>query len=204
MRVLRDEDMVIVTVAGGGPAYNGCGFNTALLENVLHDYFTGAIIGSSPLAPNPLGVARLASLIEEASLPDNDPPDPVPPLPAIAESISRVRFKLDDNPGSLEWLKLTFTGGSEALLEYQEGTQRFGMSVGLDNIFRKSVGAPDLLFATKGRWVGNNRFTMLLDQSSLRRYYYAELLFEGDSVTITLEDLACGEAPVTLIGHKLA
>ena len=184
--------------------YNECGQNAALIENVLHGYVTSAIRDTSPLTPNPQGVARLVSLVEEASLPDNSPPDPVPPLPAIAESISGVRFELEANPGALEWLKLTFTGGSEALLEYQEGTRQVALSVGLDNIFRVSVGGAGLLFSSKGRWVGDSRFAMLLDQPSLRRYYDAELQFEGDSVTITLVDLACGEPPVILTGHRQA
>jgi CubicO group peptidase (beta-lactamase class C family) len=201
MRLLRDEDVVIATVAGGGPAYNGCSWNAAVIENLMHDYVTGAILGASSLPPNPQGAARLASLVQQAPLPNDGPPGPVPPLPAIVQSISGVRYDLDDNPSHLQWLRLTFAGGSEAFLEYQEA-RRIGLKVGLDDRVRVSVDEYGLLYSAKGWWMDGNRFAMLLDQPSTAGSYYAEVLFEDDGVTVVLDDTACGEGTVILTGHR--
>ena len=200
MRLVRDDDLVLMSAAGGGSAYNACGRNGAIINDVLNDYVTRSILSSSALAPNPQGVARLASLIDEAALAADGSPQPVPPLPAVADSISGVRFVLEANPVPLDWVTLTFPGGSEAILEYQT-TEPISISVGLDGVPRVSPGESGLPEAAKGWWEDDSRFVILLDRPALYGYLRAELVYEGDDVTITLHDLACGEPAVTLSGH---
>jgi hypothetical protein len=189
-----------VAVAGGGPAYDECGRNGAVIDDLLYDYVTSAIVSSSPVAPNPQGVARLAGLVETAALPDDGPPQTTPPLPTTASNITGMVFEMEANPVLLEWFSLSFPGGSEALLEYRT-TETVTTRVGLDDMFRVSPGELGLPFAAKGWWVDDNRFAMLLDQVPLFRYLDLEFLFEGSSVTITLEDIACGDPPLTMTGH---
>ena len=88
--MLVDDDLVVVTVAGGGPAYGDCGLNGAVIDDLAYGYLRDAVVSSSPLAPNPLGEARLASLVDSAAQPFDGPPQSVPPLPAIASTISGV------------------------------------------------------------------------------------------------------------------
>jgi CubicO group peptidase (beta-lactamase class C family) len=201
IRFLPENDLVIVSVAGGGPAYDGCGRNGALINDWLYDHVSNSILSSSPIDPNPQGVAGLASLVEEASLAADGPPEPVPPLPAIASTISGARFVMDSNPPLLEWFSLSFPGGDEATLEYQ-GPERVAIRIGLDDVFRVSPGEFGLPFAAKGWWADGSRFRMLFDQVPFYRYFDVEFLFDNDDVTITLEDMACGDPPLTMTGRR--
>jgi len=200
MRVLLDSDLVVVAVAGGGPAYDSCGRNNAVVDDLLYDYLRMAVVSSSPLAPNPQGTARLAALVEAASLPYDGPPQPVPPLPAIADTVSGVVFEIEPNPLNLRWLSVSFPPGNEALLEYQM-TEVVTVSVGLDDVFRISPGEHGLPFAAKGSWLDDTRFGLLLDQTALWRLLDVELDFDGDRVTVTLQDTSCDDPPLTATGY---
>ncbi len=197
IRLVPDDDLVLVVVAGGA-----CGQEEALV-NRLSTYASQAILSSSPLAANPQGVARLASLGAAARLADDGPPQPVPPLPALAHTISGQRFVMETNPVGLEWISLSFTGGSEALLEYKEAeTEPVAVLVGLDNVFRLSPGEFGLPFAAKGWWVDDSRFALLLDKAPLYTYYDGEFRFENGDVTLSVLDTPCGRGdPVTITGH---
>jgi len=200
MRVLVDDDLVVVSVAGGGPAYGACGLNGAVIDNLAYDYLRSAVVSSSPLAPNPQGVARLAALVATASQPFDGPPQPVPPLPAIASSISGVVYEIEANPAQVEWFSLSFPPGDEALVEYRT-TDYVSVWVGLDDVLRITPGLYGLPYAAKGQWLDDTRFAMILDQVAEWRLVELEFEFAGDDITITLQDIACGEAPVTLTGH---
>jgi hypothetical protein len=140
-------------------------------------------------------------LAETASLPYDGPPQPVPPLPAIAETISGVVFDMDANPVQLEWFSLSFPSGNEAVVEI-EGIEVDLLRIGLDDMFRVSFGEYGLPFAAKGRWVDDTRFAMLFDQVALWRLLDLEFRFEGSDVTITLQDIACNDEPLTVTGHS--
>ncbi len=201
MRMLVDDDLVVVTVAGGGPAYGACGLNGAVIDDLAYGYLRDAVVSSSPLAPNPQGVARLAALVETASQPFDGPPQPVPPLPAIASSLSGVVYAMDPNPAHVEWFSLSFPPGDEALVEFRT-TDDVAARVGLDDVFRISPGLYGLPYAAKGQWLDDTRFHMILDQVAEWRLLDLEFEFEGDGVTITLQDLACGDPPLTLTGTQ--
>ena len=179
MRVLLDDDLVVVAVAGGGPAYDSCGLNAAVVDDLLYSYLRTAIVSSSPLTPNPQGVARLAALVETASLPYDGPPQPVPPLPAIAETISGVAFEFGTQPVPLE-VTFSFPGGDEATVEISF-TEILNLRIGLDDVFRISHGQYGLPYAAKGRWLDDTRFAMLLDQVALWEYLGMEFEFDGGS-----------------------
>jgi CubicO group peptidase (beta-lactamase class C family) len=200
MRMLVDDDLLVVTVAGGGLAYGACGLNGAVIDNLAYDYLRDAVVSSSPLASNPHGVARLAALVETASQPFDGPPQPVPPLPAIASTVSGVVYVMDANPAHVEWFSLSFPPGDEALVKYRT-TDDVTARVGLDDVFRISPGLYGLPYAAKGRWLDATRFALILDQLAEWRLLDLEFEFDGDDVTITLQDLACGDPPVTLTGH---
>ncbi len=200
IRLEPDNDLMLIVVAGGGPGYNGCSWNGRFVEDWLEPYVSQAILSSSPLAANPQGVDRLASLVASASLAGS--PEPVPPLPAIANTISGQRFVMEANP-ILEWFSLSFPGGSEALLEHQgTDTGYVAVRVGLDNVFRVSPGQLGLPFAAKGWWAADKRFALLLDVAPLISFYNIEALFGNGEVTLTLQDTACGGEPAILSGHQ--
>jgi hypothetical protein len=211
IRIWPDEDMIILSFAGGGPAYNECASNGAVMNNVVGNYISTAVKGSQPIPSNQQEFTRFTGLVWEAALPGDGPPTPPQTLPAIASTISGVRYDLDFNSSPLKWLSLTFPGGDEAYLDYLETypndylktPQRHAFTLGLDNVFHVSADDSGYLYAAKGWWIDDNRFALLLDQMSLWHYYYAELLFVGDEVTLTLDDQACGDPTAVLTGHKL-
>ena len=127
----------------------------------------------------------------------------MPPLPAIASSISGVVYVMEANPAHVEWFSLSFPPGDEALVGYRT-TGDVSARVGLDDVFRISPGLYGLPYAAKGQWLDDTRFAMILDQVAEWRLLDLEFEFDGDGdgVTITLEDLACGDPPVTLTGSR--
>jgi len=139
-------------------------------------------------------------LVETASRPFDGPPQPVPPLPAIASSIAGVVYEIEANPAQVEWFSLSFPPGDEALVEYRT-TDDVSVSAGLDDVFRISPGLYGLPYAAKGQWLDDTRFAVILDQVAEWRLVDMEFEFEGDGVTIILQDLACGDPPVTLTGN---
>jgi hypothetical protein len=201
MRVVRDQNLVMLSVADGGSPYDKCGRNGAVIYDVLNDHVMRSILSSSGLAPNPEGVARLASLSEEALLATEETAHPVPPLPATASTISGARFLMENNPDQLAWFKLTFPGGSEAVLEYQLATEQVSIRVGLDGVYRLSSGEWGLPEMAEGWWETDSRFVILLDRLAMYSLYRAEFEYQGDDVSLTLHDLACEEPTITLNGH---
>jgi CubicO group peptidase (beta-lactamase class C family) len=199
MRVLLDDDLVIVTVAGGGPAYDSCGRNGAVIDDLLYGYLRTAIVSSSPLAPNPQGVARLTALVETASQPFDGSPQPVPPLPAMATTVSGVVFEFDAYP--LESMTLSFPGGDEAMLDIRTN-ETLMLRIGLDDVYRISHDRYGLPHAAKGRWLDDTRFAVLFDQVARWQFLDMEFEFDGDSVTLTIQDISCEDPPLTLTGHS--
>jgi hypothetical protein len=115
-------------------------------------------------------------------------------------------YVMDANPVDVEWFSLSFPPGDEALVGYRR-TEDVSVRVGLDDVLRISPGLYGLPYAAKGHWLDDTRFAVILDQVAEWRLIDMEFEFEGDGVTITLQDLACGDPPVTLTGtsqqHKI-
>jgi len=201
IRLAPEDDLAMVVVAGGGPAYDMCGDNGALVDWLLPQV-RQAIHSSAPLPANPQGVARLTSMVEEAAEAAGGPPQPVPPLPAVAYTISGQRFLFETgNPLAMEWVSLSFPGGDEALVEYQTAEQGYvAIRTGLDDVVRVSPGYYGLPFASKGRWVDDNSFVVEFDQVPLWTRFDIEFSFGGGAVTITAQELACGGPVITIVG----
>ena len=180
--------------AGGGTPYAGCSNPVALAAPLASTYILPAVLSASPLPANPSGVQRLAGLVAAAGVSTEGPPQPVPPLPAIASTISGERFVLEPNLLGLESFTLTFGAPAEATLNIV-GEEEVTILVGLDGVNRMSPGESGLPAAAKGWWEGDARFVLLLDQFALYSYVRVTLEFSGSDVTVTLQDLACPGGP---------
>jgi CubicO group peptidase (beta-lactamase class C family) len=200
MRIMVDDEVVVVSVAGGGVAYGSCGLNGALIYDILNDYLRSAVVSSSPLAPNPQGTARLAALVESASQPFDGPPQPVPPLPAMASTISGVTFDFDADHVPLHSMTLSFPGGDEAMLEIHT-FEILNLRVGLDDVYRISRGEYGLPYAAKGGWLDESRFALIVDQVARWEALEMELDFSGGILTFTAREFTCDREPVTFIGY---
>jgi CubicO group peptidase (beta-lactamase class C family) len=193
-----DEDLLVVVVAGGGTPYAGCSDPVALAAPLVSRYILPAVVSSSALPANPTGVARLASLVEAATVSYEGPPQPVPPLPAMASLINGKRFDLEPNPLEIESFTLTFVEPNEATLNIVGG-ENVTFRIGLDDVHRMSQGESGLPVAAKGWWDGDSEFVVMLDEFALYTYLRVSLEFSGSQVTVTLEDLACPGGPQLVI-----
>jgi len=198
-----DEDVLIVVVAGGGTPYAGCSNPVALAAPLASQYIVPAVQSSSTLPPNPSGVARLAAMVEAAGASYEGPPQPVPPPPAVASTISGRCFVLESNPLEIQSFTLTFGAADEATLHIV-GEEEVTFLIGLDGVRRMSPGESGLPAAATGRWEGDASFEVILDQFALYTYLKVTFEFSGDEVTVTLDDLACPGGPQLTITGTMA
>ncbi len=198
-----DEDLLLVVVAGGGTPYAGCSNPVALAAPLYSRYILPAVLSSSALPANPSGVARLAGMAAAAGVSYEGPPQPVPPLPAIASVISGERFVLEPNLLEIQSFTLTFGAPDEATLSIV-GEEEVTFRIGLDDVRRISLGESGLPAAAKGWWVDDSSFVALLDEFALYTYLRVTLEFSGNHVTATIEDLACPGGPQVVIFGTMA
>ena len=194
--VLPDQDMVVVTTGGGGQDQYG------VLETLLTSYIIPAAESATPLPANPDGVALLKSRIHQAAAPVQVEPEPVPPLPEMAQRVSRQMYVLDANQLGLQSLSLTFQEEEgEALLSLTlPENQELEYLVGLDNVFRISPGRFCLPAAAKGWWESENVYVIHLDEIGNINQWRINATFEDDQVTVQMQDLT-GIGGVTLVGQ---
>jgi len=205
VRFYPAEDVVLVLVAGGGTPYSGCSNPVALADPLYSGYIEPAVRSSAPLPPNPAGVAELAARISAASLSNEGAPHPVPALPSTALAISGKRYDLEPNSLGLQWLSLSFPPGGEAVLRIDGSVDdpEIEARIGLDDVRRISTGEFGLPVAAKGWWTDSSRFVLLFDEFALYTYYRATMLFNGDNLTVAVEDLACPGGPLITFGGTM-
>ena len=199
IEVHPEENLVIGLNAG-----SGIGDYWPITSEFLETWVLGAIESDDPLSPNPNGVAQLASKISEAAASNEEPPQAVPPLSTIAQNISGQTWELSANIYGLSTMRLTCPGGDEATLEIGmpeiAGGPMITLQIGLDNVNRFSPGRHGVMTASKGGWLSENSFSAIMDELGLINLWQWDLVFDGDTVTLSLESLAGGELPATATG----
>jgi hypothetical protein len=135
-----------------------------------------------PLPANPAGVEQLNAAL--AAIQQPPPPKPVPPLPAVAATISGRQYALDSNPFGLTTVRLDFDGSAEAAmhLAFADGRAPWVAPVGLDGVFRMAPGENGLPAAYRGRWQGADTFVVELDTAGNRESFELTLRFLGDQL----------------------
>ena len=185
-------------------AGSGIGDYWPITSEFLETWLLGAIESDDPLSPNPDGVAQLASKISEAAASNEGPPQTVPPLSTIAQNISGQTWELSANIYGLSSMRLTCPGGDVETLEIAmpevAGGPMITLQIGLDNANRFSLGRYGVMTASKGGWVSENRFSATMDELGLINLWQWDLVFDGDTVTLSMESLAGGELPATATG----
>jgi hypothetical protein len=122
----------------------------------------------------------------------------VPPLPPIALRVSGKTYALEHN--SLNWQKLSLAfhaGGDVASLTIDSSGE---VAIGLDNVFRVTE-IPGLRpTAMRGHWEGADTF--IIEGMSLGNPAESklEMMFTGDEIRVTLEDVVFGGMKVNLHG----
>jgi hypothetical protein len=117
-------------------------------------------------------------------------------------------YVLSPNANSLNALRLTFPGDSEAIVDVTmpdlAGGPTLTLRAGLDDVFRKGTGRYGLPAWSKGRWEGADRFVVMVDEVGLIVLWRIELAFSGDTVTGTMECLAGGRPAGSFYGTASA
>ena len=200
--VLPDQDMVaVITGASGDGCTGGWG------DPLVYGHIIPAAESADPLPPNPDGVAALDSKIQAAAASVQIQPDPVPPLPEIAQRVEGIWYLLEDNPAGFVSLSLSFPAHDEVLLKVttrQSGTDptdpEFEWLLGLDNVPRISTGRFGYPTLAKGSWEEDNVFVADIEEIGSWEWgkLQLSLAFEGDQ--LTLEGRA-DRGAVTIIGR---
>jgi CubicO group peptidase (beta-lactamase class C family) len=201
--VLPDRDMVVVmTGATGGGGAGAWG------DQLMSSHIIPLAESAAPLPANPNGVATLESKIQAAAVPVSVQPEPVPPMPEIAQRVAGISYVFENNPLGLLSFSLSFPTDDEALLmviTMGSGTPiadpQFEWLMGLDNVDRVASGRFGLLTSAKGSWESDNIFVAHIDEFANFEHhkFRVSLAFEGDQVAFEVwED---GTPVGTLIGR---
>ncbi len=160
-------------------------------RNLVDDFILPAAESGTPLAANPDSVANLQTLIQEAAQPEATP-QPMPPLPAIAEHVLGETYILEEN-NVLGWdsVSLVRQDGAEAFLRVRwgetESSDETEFKLGLDGVQRLGPGRTfGMPAAGRGNWEGENVFIAEVDESGNLVNFSLEMKFKDDEVTATL------------------
>ena len=159
--VLPDLDMIVVLTGvsgGGGPGAWG--------EQLLESRIIPLAESPDPLPDNPDGAATLAAVIQAVGAPVEIQPQPVPPLPDIAQQVSGLTYVMEPNPVGLVSGSLTFEEEAEAVLRLTfaagpDETMILEWLIGMDNVPRISPGLTGLSSAATGAWESDSVFCVL-------------------------------------------
>ncbi len=124
--------------------------------------YLGAAIGDleNPLPDNPEGVSQLEAVIEDLN--QAPPPQPVPALPEVAEAITGRTYTMEPSPMPIESLSLDFDQPDQAVFHIKVGgeEQARQIPVGLDGVYRMSIGNDGLLQGARGAWTDDDTFVV--------------------------------------------
>ena len=197
--VVPDQDMVVVFTGGGG------GREDEVTQELLTSYIIPAAESETILPASPDGAALLASKIQQAAAPAQAEPEPVMPLPEMAQRVSGQTYLLEGSSFGMRWFSLTFQEQQdEALFKwifYGTGDQGIEYRVGLDGVPRISEGRFGIPAAVKGSWESDNVFVIHLDEVGNTNKWRIRLNFDGERVSVQMQEVATGLASETFGGQ---
>jgi hypothetical protein len=166
IRVLPAYDVLIVATSSSA---NWDDFISYVAESLVDP--------EKPLPANPAGMEKLAAALQSIQQPP--PAQPVPPQPAIAETVSGQTYDLAPNPFGLTSVQMQFDGSAEAVLRltFADGRTPWTAPVGLDGVYRLSPGENGLPAAYRGQWEGDDTFAVQLDTLGNRESFILSLHF---------------------------
>ncbi len=187
MVVAPAYDLVVV-FTGGGYAHEDI---ERIYQEALDSYIFAAVQSADALQPDPAGASLLSDAIDRAGSVGREP-QPVEPLPPMADQVSGQTYVMDVPVGYLS-LTLTFPTDDEARLavvatrDLADGAP-LEFAAGLDGIERFARGSDGFLAAGTGEWLNDHTFVMEVDTLGKLQLMVLTFEFEGDAVTVTQED----------------
>jgi CubicO group peptidase (beta-lactamase class C family) len=188
--VIPDKNLVVVFTASLEVG------KEASLVALMNDYIVPAAESEQELPPNAAAQQQLAAIIEEAS----GAAHPTPPLPQTALDISGAIYTLDENPFGWPDMAFSFEPASDQALLRMSGLPE--LAIGLDGRYRRSAIPGTRPIGLRGAWQEDGRF--LVDYVMIGDFSSNKLLFsfDGDRMTVTVENLNFPGQPVTLQGTR--
>ena len=177
--VWPDLDMIIVSTAGG---------NAGQLAPLIR----AAVKSESALPANPDGDALLKQKSNDAA--KAPAAAPVPPMPALAKTISGNTYSLPVNSSRLDSLRLTFdqTGGS-SWVDVKYYGQPLHIPLALDGVYRIGPWGPlGLPAGATGKWTSENDFLLDLNFIANINHYTLAIHFTPDKTIAVTADEASG------------
>ncbi len=171
--VLNDLDMVVVFTSG----LKTKDFD---LPAALVEKFILPAAKPQPLPENATAAAALVARTQALGKPEAKP---VPPLPAIARTISGKTYTLENNSLNLRGFALTFQD-KDALFRMFVGDKRVDAAVGLDNVYRVTRIETRGDVAMRGFW--QNDKTFVIQQQFLNEADRLEYAFTFDKEVVDL------------------
>jgi hypothetical protein len=152
--VLPEQDMVVVTTGASGGGGTG-----AWGDLLMNSHIIALAESAAPLPANPDGVASLESRLQQVAA--SPQPEPVPPLPEMAQRVNEQTYVMDSNPVGIQSFSLAFREEAEAVLSlrFVDGNQ-IEWRIGLDNVLRTSPGLDGLRSGAVGWWESDHVFVV--------------------------------------------
>jgi CubicO group peptidase (beta-lactamase class C family) len=195
IHVVPGRNLVVVFTSGLNPSNGG---DVAPLRDLLERYIIPAAKSSTALAANAKGLAHLEAQVRTAA----HPVQPVPSLPAVAQSLSGKTYAIAENPWSWKTLSFTFQQGADAALVSADGSPL--MPIGLDNLYRVTEMPESRPLMLRGRWENESDF--VIDYPTLNAAlgetsdYAIRLTFVGKEMDLTVQETVFGGTVVTMHG----
>jgi len=166
--VWPELDTIVVITAGG---------NAGQIAPLIRQ----AVKSEAALPANAEAFRQLqAKAAEAAKVPE---PGAISPLPAIAATISGVRYQFPLNPSRLDSLLLTF--GKEARVDVKYLGEDLSFPLGLDGRYKLGPYGPlHLLAGAMGKWTPEGEFLLDLNFVAKINHYTLKLRFEGDRLEV--------------------
>lgn len=168
-------------------ASTGGGFDFSEID----PFVTPALVDmEKPLPENPDGVDQLEAAMTIVA----QPPvvQPVAPLPDIAKEISGQTFVFEPNPTTMETAILEFDDSDEATMHFMKfgSEQMVSVPIGLDGVYRMSVGEHGLPQGYRGYWVAPQTFILEYDNIANNDHATIQMRFEDKRVRMSVQETA--------------
>jgi hypothetical protein len=119
-------------------------------------------------------------------------PSPLTPLPDMAREISGKTVVFERNPTAMETAVLEFTTTAEATMRFTKfgSEQVVSVPIGLDGVYRMSVGAHDLPQGYRGCWADPQTFLLEYDNIANNDHATIQVRFEGERMLMSVQETA--------------
>jgi CubicO group peptidase (beta-lactamase class C family) len=151
------KQAMVVAFVGGASSLD----SDIVPETLLTSFILPAVKSATALPANPEQITALESRVRALAMPE---PRPVPPLPAMARSISGKAYTVSANSLGIKAFALNFAE-NQASIKISIGDASQELPVGLDDVYRfTTLSQSGAVLGLKGSWSSQDTFILYLYQ----------------------------------------